>query len=231
MTRLSEVRDELTAAAARRQVRALPSRRRGRVVLLAAALALSIAGTAGAVAALTGIVGGKPSAPYPRIGGEEEAGMVRTKSPLVLAVGRLPSGERVELVGYRMRGIGGKGSLLCLDLVRADGTKSGGCNPGVPDRLFGLVGSGTQQAPGPTLAVGTTRAPVAEVHVRYTTRGGQTGSRTATILPVPARVARRLDAGAFTYYIGELPPRTKGAVAIGRDRSGRELWRSRFPGS
>lgn len=230
MTRLPELRDELAAAASRRHARALPARRSGRVVLLAAAVLLALTATAGAVAVLTGVVGGEPSAPYPRIAGEEDAGMVRTKSPVVLAVSRLPSGERVELVGYRMRGLGGKGELLCLDLLRADGTMGGGCDYEVREGVRGLIGTGTTRQPGPTLAVGLSRSPVAGVDIKYRTATGRTGTRAATLLRVPAEVARRLGADAFTYYIGELPPRVQTATAVGRDGAGRRLWRSRFPG-
>jgi hypothetical protein len=224
MTRLPEVRDELVAAAARRAAGSGAARGARRSALIAAVLALLVAGTAAAALVATGVVGGAPSVPFARVEGEEALGMRRTAAPVVLGVATLGGGRRVEVVGYRMRGLRGRGELLCIDLlVLPDGRRSGGCADGPPGRATGMTGLGSVEAPGPVLATGATRAAVRSVAVRF--RGGR---RPATLVPVTPRLAARLRTVPFTFYVAELPPGARPVSATARAPDGAVAWRARF---
>ena len=225
---LPELRDELVAAANRMGTGELshaPGRRSRRALLLAATFALGLTGTAGGVLVATGVVGGEPSVPFPRVSGEEDVGMSRTGAPVVLGVARMPTVGRVEIVGYRMRGYRGRGELLCVDLVLPDGSKGGGCDYGLPARARGLQATGTGT---PKLAGGAASREVARVSVRFRRRGTTQAAR-ARLVRVPAAVAARLRTRPFAYFLAEVPARTRSFVAVARDRRGAVAWTARFP--
>lgn len=228
MTRLPHLRDELVAAAARlaTPVAAPRPRRARRTWLLAAGFAVLLAGSAGAALLSAGVLGGRPSAPYPRVQAEEETGMARTRQPVVLGAGSLPGGSRFELVGYRMRGYGGRGDLLCLDLLLLPkSTSSGSCGPR-SRRALGTIGTGTRDDPGPRLAVGIAAPGVVAVDVRW--RGKEDDRRRATLVRVPDALAARLKEDPFIYYIAIVPPQARDIVAVALDRDGATLWRAAF---
>lgn len=230
MSRLPAVHDELVSAAHRRASGAggLSGRRTRRTLLLAAAITVLLAGTAGAVLVATGREGGAPSVPYPPVEGEERVGMLRTRAPAVLGGGSLPGGGRFELVGYRMRGYAGKGDLLCLDVVvLPKGTSAGGCDSRLR-RARGTIGLGTRAEPGPKLAVGETRTDVTTVDLRYRTAGTQR-SRRAALIEVPTAVAARVGEEPFAVYVGPLPSDARDIVAVAEGRDGRPLWRAELP--
>jgi hypothetical protein len=234
MSRIPLLKDELVNAATRMSASPVAARRKPlrasrRALLIAALLLLALVATAGAVAVLTGVVGGPPSAPYPRIGGEERSGMVRTKSPIVLGVADVPGSGRIELVGYHIRGYHGHGELVCVDLALPDGSKSGTCDAGLPGEASGLRGSSATSVPPPRkLATGVGGTDVARVAVRFD-EGAGSGASTAVVMHVPADVGDRLGVGAFTYYIAVIPARARSFVAEASDARGRRLWRAQFP--
>lgn len=233
MTLLPDVRDELVAAAQRHAVhdvaRAAPKRRFSRTFLLAAGLSLTLAGTAGAVLVATGVVGSKPSVPYPRIAGEEDAGMVRTHSPVVLGVAQMPTVGRLEVVAYRQRGYKGRGSLLCVDIVLPQGNKSGGCNPGIPGRAFGITGMGsTRDSNAPKIASGAASTAVDRVTLRYQLNG-RAGSSPAILIRVRPKLAAQLDTRPFAYFLAEVPRAARSLVAVARNASGDIAWTARYP--
>lgn len=233
MTLLPNVRDELVAAAARRAIpgEAGPTRRRRsrRTTALALAFSLTVAGTAGAALVATGVVGGKPSVSYPRIAGEENVGMMRTHAPVVLGVAQMPTVGTVELVGYRMRGYAGRGSLLCVDMVLPSGSKSGGCDSGLPARAHGVVGTGlTRESNAPKLVTGAANGGISRVTVHYRL-GRRDASATAVLIRVPARVAARLDTKPFVYFIAELPKAARSPIAVAQKPTGAVAWTARFP--
>jgi hypothetical protein len=232
MSRIPALKGELVAAAGRRsnsprEQRRGPARTSRRALLIAALILLVLAASAGAV--LTGVVGGSPTAPFPRIAGEERSGMVRTRSPLVLGVADIPDVGHVELVGYRMRGYHGQDELTCFDLALPDGSKSGACGVGLPGEAAGIQGlSPASGAPSKKLAMGLGGAEVDSVVVRFGV-GDRRGSSAAVVMHVPASVGNRLGAGAFAYYIGVIPAGARDVVAEASDAHGSALWRGRFP--
>lgn len=234
MTLLPEVQSELVAAAERRAVRSAPRstrRRSGRTLLVAATVVLTAAGTASAVLVATGVVGGRPSVPYPRIAGEESSGMVRTRTPVVLGVARLPVTGRVEVVGYTMRGFQGRGTLLCVDLVLPNGSKGGACSRDVPARASGLGGTGdSRNSRAPKLATGAAEPEAHSVEVRFR-RDGSDVTRRAVLVSVTAKVTARLGTRPFGYYLAEVPSSVRSFVAVARTQRGDVLWRARFPPS
>ena len=233
MTLLPDLKDELLGAAARRARVGPRSRgpRSPRALLVTAALTLGVAATAGATLVATGVVGGKPTAPYRRVAGEERVGMRRTHAPLVFGVADLPTTGRVEVVGYTMRGFRGRGELLCVDLALPDGSRGGGCNRGLPARAGGLQGTGsTRDANAPRLASGATRAGgVARIAVRYRVRG-RPATASAILIRVPPDLAARLGTRRFLFYVAEIPSAARAVSAAARDARGRTVWRARFPG-
>ena len=230
MTVLPGLEEQLTRAAARRSVpvRSGQTRRSGRTILLAAALVLVLGATAGAVLVGTGVVGGAPSAPYPRLTGEEQAGMKRTSTPVVLAVRGIAGVGRVEVVGYRMQGYRGRGELLCLDVALSDGRRSGGCRSDMPGHVVGRSGTGLRHGVGssPDLILGATRAPVTQVEIR---RPSGTLVVAVPLAPIGAELARRLQTEPMRLYVAPVPPGSRGLVAVGRAASGRAVWRADVP--
>lgn len=220
MSCLPELRDELVAAAERSSAarrRSWVPRRRG-AALAAVVLGLSAVGTASAVLVETGVLGGAPSRPVPRVVGEEAAGMERVREPRVLGLANVPGVGRVELVGYAMRGYGGKGTLQCLDVAFPDGTRSGGCDASLPGRLAGVL------SPGPgadrSVAVGATREPVSRVTVNYTDERGESGEASAQLLSVDAGP----DAAQFVYYLAPIPVGARALSATALDAGGKHVW-------
>lgn len=231
MTHLPQLHDELVRAA-REHFPAQPTRRRfgraRRSVVLAVAVSLGSVASAGAVLVASGVVGGDPSTTVPRVGGEERSGMTRTRAPRVLAVADLPQTGPIELIGYRMRGYGGRGELLCLDVAQASGSRAGGCDRDLPGRAAGLLGTRAGGVTGPRLAVGATSDDaVASVDVRYR-RDGRDEVVRALVMPVEQRLAEEVGSSAFLYYVAELPNDATGAVVVARDSGGNDLWRAAF---
>ena len=233
MTLLPDLQRELVRTAERRAAAPSPRparRRPWHTALLAAAITATVAGTAGAVLVETGVVGGEPSVPYPRVEGEERVGMTRTHAPVVLGVATMPTVGRVEVVGYRMRGLRGRRSLLCVDLVLPNRNKGGGCTYGPPPRAFGVQGTGlSRNSDAPKLVTGAASRRVERVTVRYRV-GGRRAASAAVLVRVPATVATRLDANPFVFFVAELPDAARSPVAIARDRDGDVAWAARFPG-
>ncbi len=153
--------------------------------------------------------------------------MTRTRAPRVLAVAKLERTGRVELIGYRMRGYGGRDDLLCLDLAGRGGERAGGCDAGLPGRAAGTLALGTGGVEMPRLAVGVVTDAVDAVELRYS-RDGRTDVAKAVLLNVSPSLARDVGTEAFTYYIAELPSEATGAVAVGRDGDGDSIWRAAF---
>lgn len=231
MSILPDLRDELVAAAARPAPRSLVhrARRQRRTVMLAAAMTLALSGTAGAVLIAAGVVGGEPTTPVPEVRGEQASGMTRTRAARIVATATLPSSGPIEIVGYTMRGYGGRGELICVDVAMRDGTKAGGCDFGIPARAAGLLGTRVGGSPGPKLAVGATRAPASSVDVRFSVAGEQRVRR-AEVLNVTEDSAQALGTSPFSYYVAELPAEAEQAVATARDEQGNQIWAHQFDG-
>jgi len=232
MTLLPQLQDELVASA-RQHFAPHPEHRwtahSRRFTLLAVSVLLTSVTTASAVLLATGVVGGAPSRPVPRVGSEERSGMARTRAPRVLAVAQVPLTGRIELIGYRTRGFGGHGELLCLDLAQATGTTSGACDSSLPPRAAGLVGTGSRGTRRPRLAVGATTEDAQSVDVFYDHAGRHMVAK-ALLLPVTRELAAGVGTSAFTYYLAEVPADAKRFAAVARDSMGRKLWRAAFPG-
>lgn len=222
MTRLPQLRDALVDAA-ERQIRPARARRSLHAWWIGASLSLAVAGTAGAVAIVTGTVGGTPSRTYPE---KDEYGNRFPAAPVVIATGDISNG-RIEVVAYRMRAPYGGKSLLCVDVGIVGEGSGGSCNPGLPRRAAGSTGTGSVDEPGPTLAPGATTASVARIKVTFTHKG-DIRSRDATLHPVRQDIAKRLKVQPFTYYTAELPPRARPRRASAYDRAGTRIWRAEF---
>lgn len=211
MTILPSLQSDLVAAARRRNLRSRTPRRAALLVLV---LGTAVAGTATA-AVITGVLGGPPRTPVPRVSAEERAGMMRTRDPRVL--GRLQLGtsaQPVELIGYRMKGYRGQGSLLCLDLANPNGTRSGGCSPDLPIQRRGLIGRLLGPDPdGPSIAVGATRVATRQVTIRYRA-DGRWREVSAELLQVPKALAAGLQTEPFTYYAAPIPASASVVSAI-----------------
>lgn len=210
MTILPSLQSDLVTAAGRRRLRVRGARR---MALFAVVFGTTVAGTA-AAAVIAGIIGGPPSRPVPRVAAEEQAGMRRTTEPRLLGRLRLAADTgAVELIGYRMKGYRGRGSLLCLDLANPDGTRSGGCSPDLPGQRRGLIGRLLGPIPdGPSAAVGVTRTETRHVTVRYLA-AGQWHAVNAKLVRVPASLAATLQTKPFTYYAALIPTSATGASA------------------
>ena len=228
MTLLPDVQRELVRAAERRA--SAPSPRPARrppwhTALLAAAITATVAGTAGAVLVETGVVGGEPSVPYPRVPGEERVGMERTSAPRVLGVVTVRGVGRVEVVGYRMRGYGGRGRLLCLDLVLPDRRTSGSCSPGPPPRVAGRTSTRlTRDDVGPDLILGSAATSVHSVVVRD--RGSSDPGVTAQMIALAGPVARRLRVRPFKLYVAALASDRRRLTTVARAPDGEVIWQA-----
>lgn len=222
MTRVPQLRDALVEAAERR----MPARKRRSLHSwwIGAGLSLAVAGTAGAVAIVTGTVGGAPSQPYPE---RDEFGNRFPNAPVVIGTDQIKTG-RIEVIAYRMRSPGKGRDLLCVDIAGPDSGRGGSCNTGLPRRASGIRGTGMVGEPSPTLATGATTAPVSRIEVSYA-RNGDTGTRTAALHPVRSEIAKQLETKPFTYYTAALPPQAQPLRATAYDETGRTLWRARFP--
>jgi hypothetical protein len=174
MTQLADLERELVAAATRRAPSAEGARGRRALLgrpwstpVVVAFLALAVAATGTAVAALTGVVGGPPTTTFPRVHGEERSGMVRTTDPYVMGVANVAGVARIELVGYRMRGYKGHGILNCLDLALPNGIKGGACDAGLSGEAGGIMGTGAEAGRPINLATGVGDTDVARVVVHF----------------------------------------------------------------
>lgn len=230
MSHLPQLRDELVQAADRHfAATARPSTlaRSRRALLAAALLMFGTLGTASAVLVATGVIGGPPSRPVLRVAAEERSGMKRIGEPRTFGIAELPTLGRLELVGYRMRGYGGRGELLCLDvLLLGDESRSGGCDPELPGRAAGFLAAGGRAGENPRMAVGATAERIDAVTVRFL-EDGRPRTVAAETIAVPASVASALREPPFTYYIAEVPPSVSAWTAEAR-RSGRTVWRASF---
>jgi hypothetical protein len=230
MSHLPQLQDELVRAASSHFATvAKPSAlaRSRRTLALAALLMFGTVGTASAVLVATGTIGGPPSRPVPSVEAEERSGMKRTDEPRTIGTAELPTLGRLELVGYRMRGYGGHGELLCLDvLLLGDGTRAGGCDHELPGRTAGTLAAGGPAAATPRMAVGSTAEHIDSISVHFVA-DGHPMTVAAEIITVPSNVASDLQAPAFTYYVAEIPATATKEIAEAR-LDGKEVWRASF---
>ncbi len=211
-------------AAARRQQQAPERKRRSlRVWVLSAFFTLGATATAGAVALVTGVVGGEPSVPY---GKKDEFGHTFPRRAIVIATSEVSSG-RIEVAGYRMKRHSGAGSDLCIDIALPDTSRGGSCGAGIPRKAAGYQGTGSMDAPGPVLVTGATRDAVQRIAVRYKSPKGN-GTRAAQLFEVSGQVADHLKTKPFIFYIAEIPPRARPKTAVARESNGAVAWRARF---
>jgi hypothetical protein len=221
--------DQLLQAARRRRRRALVTRLvgalpRGRTGALALAGALLVAGGATAAMLTRGEVGGPPTRPMPPVAGER---LERQSEPTVLGSGRLPSGTRFELVGYRYRPASAGASLLCIDLVVLPQGQASGCGDELVrgDGDIEVAGRGsfalpTQPEP-QTMVTGTTSDRVASVAILYRDDGERVTRSVAHFrITSPALLRRVGVAEPFGYYVAELPADATDARLVARDADG-----------
>lgn len=230
MSHLPQLQDELVQAADRHfAAAARPSTlaRSRRALVATALLMFGTVGTASAVLVATGVIGGPPSRPVPRVAAEERSGMKRLGGPRTIGIAELPTLGRLELVGYRMRGYGGHGELLCLDvLLLGEESRSGGCDTELPGHAAGILAAGGPAGENPRMAVGATAERIDSVTVRFI-EDGRPKTVAAETITVPADVASALREPPFTYYIAEVPPSVSDWTAEAR-RGGHEVWRASF---
>jgi hypothetical protein len=175
-------------------------------------------------------VGRAPTRPVPRVRAEEEEGIRRTTRPTVLGCGRLPSGRRFELVGYRQTTGRGRRTILCIDTVLLPRGDSFGCGDETVARGGHIEAGGVTTEIGKrTIVEGSASASVASVVVRYG-RGRTELPRRAVLIRVRREsVLRKIRVrGAFGYYLGEAPPRSLPLTVEARDEHGRTIGRATF---
>jgi hypothetical protein len=205
---------------------------RSRVAIASTAAAAAVAalvvvatdgsGSGSAVLATRGEVGGEPSMPYGRDAPEADIGIHYETRPIVLAAGRAPDGERLELVGYQQSHQGQ--SDLCIDVTfPARGEGHGCANDYYPAQ-------GTSSGRGhPTRVEGATPADTESVVIHYTVHG-RSGAREAALVHVdnPEVIEHIRADGPFGFYLGILPEGAENIEAKGFDEDGRPQWRAVF---
>lgn len=145
-------------------------------------------------------VGGPPTTPSPQIDGE---GVGPLTDKLVLACTTTASGQRIELVGYRI-GAPGERGRFCIDLVRVPEGLASGCGTargadgiavhsfsfgvGLPRRLTGAA---------------TRRARTVRIHYRH---GGKAAWQHTSAIRLDSPTLARLGVRRpFSYWIADLP--------------------------
>jgi hypothetical protein len=227
-TRIPQLERQLVEAAQRRagahglRGRLRMPRRRPSVALMFVVGFLFAAGTATAVLVARGDVGQEPTVRYGRDAPEAGMGIHYETRPVVLAAGRLPSGERFELVGYQQSARGE--SNLCIDITFPASGEAYGCGSN-----HGRA-QGVSSGPGhPTRVNGATPPDTNRVVIEYTLRG-QAGATDAVLLHVedPEVIKRIRVDRPFGYYVAALPGPARDIVATGLDEQGRRLWEAAF---
>jgi hypothetical protein len=227
-SRIPQLERQLVDAARRRSTRRglrgrlrLPGRRPSALVTFAVGFLLA-GGTAAAVLVARGEVGEEPTARYGRDAPEADMGIHYETRPVVLAAGRLPSGERFELVGYRQSSKGR--SDLCIDVTFPASGEGYGCGSN-----HGFAQGISSGAGHPTRVNGATPPDTERVAIQYRLRD-EPGTIDAVLRHVddPAVMERIRVDRPFGYYVAELPRDAREIVATGFDEQGQRTWEAEF---
>lgn len=160
--------------------------------------------------------------PYGRDAPEADIGIHYETRPTVLAAGRAPDGERLELVGYQQSHQGQ--SDLCIDVTFPARGEGHGCANDYE------LAQGTSSGRGhPTRLEGATPANTEKVLVHYTV-DGRTAAREAALVHMDdADVIERTRVDRpFGFYLAILPEGAKNIVAEGLHEDGQFQWRAVF---
>ena len=153
-------------------------------------------------------------------------GFLRYQSrPVVIGCGRLLSGRRFELIGYRLgtrkRNSRGR-SALCIDVHYPQSGESSGCGSSRVQGRGAIDATGVTRAAGKSVTVtGATRGDVAGVSVRYELRGRMRKRRAALVIVRDPDLLRAVEVKKpFGLYLAEVPPKARAVSAQARGTKG-----------